>query len=76
MSGRVIDPLPPLLPGGTVANCFNDLFVLDTHAVPMTWTQIPVGKTVAPRAGHSGVVVGYVLYLVGGGNNVKGEDLC
>ncbi|GAX78252.1 hypothetical protein CEUSTIGMA_g5694.t1 [Chlamydomonas eustigma] len=61
-----------LFGGGTVANCFNDLFMLDTHAIPMQWTQLSGGKKVTPRAGHSGIVIGSTWYIVGGGNNVKG----
>ena len=76
-------PLPTpflFLTGGSVANCYGDLHVLDTHAIPMTWTQLSgsgvagaTARAVAPRAGHSGLVVGTVWYIVGGGNNVKGE---
>lgn len=59
--------------GGSVATCLSDVHVLDTHAIPMTWSQPKVsGLKVTPRAGHTGVVVGSVWYLVGGGNNVKG----
>ena len=57
--------------GGTVANCFNDLVVLDTQTmewiVPETEGSIP-----PPRAGHAAAILGTTLYIVGGGNNVKG----
>ena len=65
-----------LCAGGTIANCFGDIHVLDTHSAPMTWTQLSAssmtGRPVTPRAGHTGIVVGTVWYIVGGGNNVKG----
>ncbi|KAG1673667.1 hypothetical protein FOA52_010535 [Chlamydomonas sp. UWO 241] len=62
-----------LFGGGSVATCFSDLHVLDTHAQPMQWSQPFVGGAkVSPRAGHSSVVVGSTWYIVGGGNNVKG----
>lgn len=57
--------------GGSVATCFSDLFVLDTQA--MAWSQpLQQGAKVSPRAGHTGVVIGDIWYIVGGGNNVKG----
>mmetsp|Transcript_31138 Transcript_31138/g.69212 ORF Transcript_31138/g.69212 Transcript_31138/m.69212 type:complete len:720 (-) Transcript_31138:447-2606(-) len=59
--------------GGSVATCFNDLYVLDTHSVPMQWSSPhTVGLKVSPRAGHTAVIVDDTWYIVGGGNNVKG----
>ena len=68
--------------GGSATKCHHDLYVLDTHSIPMKWFK-PVqkeasgkpfkeGVTIAPRAGHSGIVVGSTWVIVGGGNNVKG----
>ncbi|EFJ47063.1 hypothetical protein VOLCADRAFT_121032 [Volvox carteri f. nagariensis] len=57
--------------GGSVATCFSDLHMLDTHE--LTWTQLAqAGAKVTPRAGHAGAVLGGIWYIVGGGNNVKG----
>ena len=60
--------------GGSIATCHADLHVLDTHAVPMQWSQPKVaGPKITPRAGHTGVLVGSTWYIVGGGNNKTGE---
>lgn len=57
--------------GGSVANCFGDLYVLDTDT--MHWScPATQGPTPAPRAGHAGDVVGDSWYIVGGGNNTSG----
>ena len=73
--------------GGSIATCFADVHMLDTHS--LEWSQ-PVtavvgssragagagrkGKAlkVTPRAGHSGAVLDGRWYIVGGGNNVVG----
>lgn len=34
-----------------------------------------VGPSPSPRAGHGGVLVGDLWYILGGGNNVKGEHM-
>ncbi|KXZ49410.1 hypothetical protein GPECTOR_21g636 [Gonium pectorale] len=60
-----------LFGGGSVATCYSDLHMLDTEQ--LAWSQPPqAGAKVAPRAGHSGVVLGDIWYIVGGGNNVRG----
>ncbi|KAG2435000.1 hypothetical protein HYH02_011998 [Chlamydomonas schloesseri] len=57
--------------GGSVATCYSDVHVLDTHT--LAWAQpAQAGAKVSPRAGHSGAVLGDIWYIVGGGNNVKG----
>lgn len=57
--------------GGSIANCFNDLAVLDTQT--MTWIRPEMIGPVPPvRAGHASAVLGSVMYVVGGGNNAKG----
>ncbi len=57
--------------GGSVANCFNDLVVLDTQT--MEWsTPRTEGPVPPPRAGHAAAVLGTTLYIVGGGNNARG----
>lgn len=60
------------VPGGSIATCFNDLWVLDLEQ--RTWSKPEVqGTSPKPRAGHSGALVGDYWYILGGGNNVKGE---
>ncbi|KAL0045620.1 hypothetical protein WJX82_011651 [Trebouxia sp. C0006] len=57
--------------GGSVANCFGDLYVLDTES--MHWScRATQGPPPAPRAGHAGDVLGDSWYIVGGGNNTSG----
>jgi len=57
--------------GGSIANCYNDLVVLDTQT--LAWIRPNVDGPVPPiRAGHAAAVLGSVMYLVGGGNNSKG----
>jgi hypothetical protein len=57
--------------GGSVANCFNDLVVLDTQT--MEWSSPRTdGPVPPPRAGHAAAVLGTTLYIVGGGNNARG----
>ncbi|KAG7671615.1 putative Acyl-CoA-binding domain-containing protein 5 [Nannochloris sp. 'desiccata'] len=57
--------------GGSVANCFNDLLVLDTQT--MEWScPSAEGPVPPPRAGHAAAVLGTTLYIVGGGNNTRG----
>lgn len=57
--------------GGSVAHCFNDLYVLDTQS--MAWSRPAVeGLVPPPRAGHAGAVLGHTWYMVGGGNNASG----
>ncbi|DBA75236.1 hypothetical protein WJX77_011618 [Trebouxia sp. C0004] len=57
--------------GGSVANCFGDLYVLDTES--MHWScPATQGPPPAPRAGHAGDVIGDSWYIVGGGNNTSG----
>ena len=57
--------------GGSVANCYNDLFVLDTQT--MMWLCPEISGPVPPeRAGHASAVLGSLMYLIGGGNNAKG----
>eukprot|EP01023_Acetabularia_acetabulum_P009657 TRINITY_DN1435_c0_g2_i1.p1 TRINITY_DN1435_c0_g2~~TRINITY_DN1435_c0_g2_i1.p1 ORF type:complete len:572 (-),score=90.39 TRINITY_DN1435_c0_g2_i1:428-2143(-) len=57
--------------GGSVAHCFNDLFVLDTQN--MEWLEVQIsGSTPAARAGHAGGLLGHMWYIVGGGNNISG----
>lgn len=46
--------------GGSVARCFNDLWVLDTST--QTWTQLkPAGPIPSPRAGEIGQILRFVL---------------
>jgi len=60
-----------LFGGGSVANCFNDLTVLDTQT--MEWScPTAEGPVPPPRAGHAAAVLGTTLYTVGGGNNARG----
>ncbi len=57
--------------GGSVANCYNDLVVLDTQT--MSWIRPTVSGPIPPvRAGHACAVLGSLMYLIGGGNNAKG----
>lgn len=57
--------------GGSVANCYNDLVVLDTQT--MSWMRPAISGPVPPiRAGHASAVLGSLMYLIGGGNNSKG----
>lgn len=57
--------------GGSIANCFNDLYVLDTES--MHWScPATQGPPPTPRAGHAGDVIGDSWYIVGGGNNTSG----
>ena len=57
--------------GGSVANCYNDVVVLDTQT--MTWTRPEtIGQTPPIRAGHASAVLGSLMYMIGGGNNAKG----
>jgi len=57
--------------GGSVANCYNDLAVLDTQT--MEWSfPTAEGPVPPPRAGHAAAVLGTTLYTVGGGNNARG----
>lgn len=55
-----------------MANCFNDLWVLDLSSGAWSKPDV-VGPSPTPRAGHGGVLVGDLWYILGGGNNVKGE---
>lgn len=63
-------PCPPVS-GGSVANCYNDLWVLDLSTGAWTKPEV-VGGSPTPRAGHGGALVGDSWYILGGGNNVKG----
>jgi len=57
--------------GGSVASCFDDLFVFDTER--MRWHSAPVkGRKPSPRAGHAGAILHGRWYIVGGGNNASG----
>ncbi|XP_039022223.1 acyl-CoA-binding domain-containing protein 4-like [Hibiscus syriacus] len=50
---------------------FNDLHVLDLQT--MEWSQPQVqGDLVSPRAGHAGISVDEMFYIVGGGDNNNG----
>ncbi|GMI83364.1 hypothetical protein like AT5G04420 [Hibiscus trionum] len=50
---------------------FNDLHVLDLQT--MEWSQPQVqGDLVSPRAGHAGISIDEMLYIVGGGDNNNG----
>ncbi|PPD96956.1 hypothetical protein GOBAR_DD06012 [Gossypium barbadense] len=50
---------------------FNDLHVLDLHT--MEWSQPQVqGDLVSPRAGHAGISIDEMWYIVGGGDNNNG----
>jgi hypothetical protein len=58
--------------GGSIASCFNDLWQLDLARG--IWSKPDLhGPAPTPRAGHSGALVGDYWYILGGGNNVKGE---
>jgi hypothetical protein len=59
--------------GGSLSSCFSDVAVLDTETKQWLTPPIVGAKGVSPRAGHSGAIVGSAWYIVGGGNNVKGE---
>jgi hypothetical protein len=64
-----------LLAGGSIASCFNDLWQLDLERG--VWSKPDLhGPAPTPRAGHSGALVGEYWYILGGGNNVKGEAAC
>lgn len=54
-----------------MANCYNDLWVLDLSTGAWTKPEV-VGGSPTPRAGHGGALVGDSWYILGGGNNVKG----
>lgn len=57
--------------GGSVANCYNDIVILDTQT--MSWIRPAMSGPVPPiRAGHASAVLGSLMYLIGGGNNAKG----
>lgn len=57
--------------GGSVATCYDDLFVFDTQT--LTWSKPEVeGPVPTPRAGHAAAVLGQVMLVVGGGNNNAG----
>jgi hypothetical protein len=57
--------------GGSVATCYNDLWVLDLEAA--SWSKPDVCSALpSPRAGHSGALVGGLWYILGGGNNIQG----
>jgi hypothetical protein len=58
--------------GGSVANCYNDVWVLDLSSGAWSKPDV-VGPSPTPRAGHGGVLVGDLWYILGGGNNVKGK---
>ncbi|XP_021295609.1 acyl-CoA-binding domain-containing protein 4 isoform X1 [Herrania umbratica] len=50
---------------------FNDLHVLDLQT--MEWSQPQVqGDLVSPRAGHAGISIDEIWYIVGGGDNSNG----
>ncbi|GKU91637.1 hypothetical protein SLEP1_g5482 [Rubroshorea leprosula] len=50
---------------------FNDLHVLDLQT--MEWSQPQVqGDLVTPRAGHAGITIDEMWYIVGGGDNNNG----
>lgn len=70
-AAALVNNLLVVFGGGSVANCFSDLWVLDlTHG---SWSKPEVvGPSPTPRAGHGGVLVGDSWYILGGGNNVKG----
>jgi len=57
--------------GGSIANCYNDTWVLDLESCK--WTRPNVfGPLPPPRAGHSAALVGDTWFVLGGGNNVRG----
>lgn len=58
--------------GGSIASCFNDLWQLDLARGAWSKPELH-GPSPTPRAGHSGSLVGDYWYILGGGNNVKGE---
>ncbi|GLT66772.1 hypothetical protein SLA2020_391210 [Shorea laevis] len=50
---------------------FNDIHVLDLQT--MEWSQPQVqGDLVTPRAGHAGITIDEMWYIVGGGDNNNG----
>lgn len=58
--------------GGSIASCLNDSWLLDLDT--LQWTKPTVaGDAPTPRAGHASVLVGERWYILGGGNNVRGE---
>lgn len=70
-AATLVNNLLVIFGGGSVANCFNDLWVLDLSSG--AWSKPDVaGSSPTPRAGHGGVLVGDLWYILGGGNNVKG----
>jgi acyl-CoA-binding protein/N-acetylneuraminic acid mutarotase len=57
--------------GGSVANCFNDVVILDTQT--MSWVRPAVTGAIPPiRAGHAAAILGSLMFMIGGGNNSKG----
>ncbi|KAK2079446.1 hypothetical protein QBZ16_003138 [Prototheca wickerhamii] len=57
--------------GGSVAHCFDDLYVLDT--LTLRWSRPATeGPAPPPRAGHAGAILGASWYVIGGGNNAAG----
>ncbi|GAQ79092.1 Acyl CoA Binding Protein [Klebsormidium nitens] len=57
--------------GGTLANCYNDLHLLDLET--FEWSRPEThGDTPHPRSGHASVAIGDTWYIVGGGDNAHG----
>lgn len=57
--------------GGSVATCFDDVWLLDTQTMEWTLPEIE-GQVPPPRAGHAAAVLGSSMFVVGGGNNSRG----